>query len=230
LAAASGKAPGSIARADISAWLFDIRAGFQIGPLLIEGLYMFTSGNKARDTTLNNVYYFQPLSTDTGYLADWGTQLSSLGVDYFSALNEGAVAGAYPGVTIGWDKYGRHQIGAKASYFLTPNLSATAGVSVHLTHRAIDTDARTQNTPGTGVAGGGLTPAFGIGRQDGDTNYMGTEVHGVISWRFAPGLSWDNGMGYMIAGEGLNAYTGSSGLGKNAKDAFIGSSRVRFTF
>ena len=36
---------------------------------------MFTSGNKARDTTLNNVYYFQPLSTDTGYLADWGTQL-----------------------------------------------------------------------------------------------------------------------------------------------------------
>ena len=96
LAGPSGKAAGSIAKADISAWLFDIRAGFQIGPLLIEGLYMFTSGNKARDTTLNNVYYFQPLSTDTGYLADWGTQLSSLGLDYFSALNEGAVAGRLP--------------------------------------------------------------------------------------------------------------------------------------
>jgi hypothetical protein len=229
LAGPSGKAAGSIARADISAWLFDVRAGFQIGPLLIEGLYMFTSGNKARDTTLNNVYYFQPLVTDTGYLADWGTQLSSLGLDYFSALNEGAVAGAYPGVSIGWDKYGRHQIGAKASYFLTPNLSASAGVSVHLTHRAIDTDALTQNTAGA-VAGGGLLPAFATGKQDGDTNYMGTEVHGVISWRFAPGLSWDNGMGYMIAGDGMNAYTGSSGLGKNAKDAFIGTSRVRFTF
>ena len=98
LAGASGKTPGSVAKADISAWLFDVRAGFQIGPLLIEGLYMFTSGNKAQDTTLNNVYYFQPLSTDTGYLADWGTQLSSLGLDYFSALNEGAVAGGYPGV------------------------------------------------------------------------------------------------------------------------------------
>jgi hypothetical protein len=218
-----------VARADISAWLFDIRAGFQIGPLLIEGLYMFTSGNKARDTTLNNVYYFQPLGTDTGYLADWGTQLSSLGIDYFSALNEAALAGAYPGVTIGWDKYGRHQAGIKASYFLTPSLSASAGVSVHLTHRAIDTDALTQNTPGA-VAGGGLLPAFATGRQDGDTNYMGTEVHGVISWRFAPGLSWDNGAGYMIAGKGLNAYTGSSGLGKEAKDAFIGTSRVRFTF
>ena len=33
---------------------------------------MFTSGNKARDTTLNNVYYFQPLSTDTGYLGGLG--------------------------------------------------------------------------------------------------------------------------------------------------------------
>jgi hypothetical protein len=53
LALASGRAPGSIANADISAWLFDVRAGFQIGPLLIEGMYMFSSGNKARDTTLN---------------------------------------------------------------------------------------------------------------------------------------------------------------------------------
>ena len=236
LALASGKAPGTIARADISAWLFDIRAGFQIGPLLIEGLYMFTTGNKARDTTLNNVYYFQPLGTDTGYLADWGTQLSSLGLDYFSALNEGAVASGMTGVTIGWDKYGRHQAGIKASYFLTPNLSASAGVSVHLTHRAIDTNASTQNCQNpavcsvVGVAGGGLLPAYAIGKQDGDTNYMGTEFHGVVSWRFAPGLSWDNGMGYMVVGQGFKAYTGATGLGKDVKDAFIGTSRVRLTF
>ena len=109
LARASGLAPGSIAQADISAWLFDIRAGFQIGPLLLEGMYMFSSGNKARDTTLNNVRYFQPLTTDTGYGADWGPQLSALGVDYLNAQMESAGAIAYPGVAIGWDKYGRHQ-------------------------------------------------------------------------------------------------------------------------
>jgi hypothetical protein len=228
LAGPSGKAAGSIARADISAWLFDVRAGFQIGPLLIEGLYMFTSGNKARDTTLNNVYYFQPLATDTGYLADWGTQLSSLGLDYFSAQMESAQAIGYTGAHIGWDKYGRHQIGAKASYFLTPNLSATAGASVHLTHRAIDTDGFTQNSPG-GVAGGGLLPAYATGKQAGDTNYMGTELHGVVSWRFAPGLSWDNGAGYMFAGEGMDALTLSNGP-RDAKDVFIYTSRVRFTF
>ncbi len=87
LANSAGLAPGSIAKADISAWLFDVRGGFQIGPLLIEGMYMFSSGNKARDTTLNNVHYFQPLTTDTGYLADWGTQLSALGLDYLNAQN-----------------------------------------------------------------------------------------------------------------------------------------------
>jgi hypothetical protein len=54
LAAAAGLSPGSLAKADISAWLFDVR-GVPDRPLLLEALYMFSSGNKARDTTLNNV-------------------------------------------------------------------------------------------------------------------------------------------------------------------------------
>ena len=40
--------------ADISAWLIDIRAGYEIGPLLVEGLYMWTSGNRAQDTLLRS--------------------------------------------------------------------------------------------------------------------------------------------------------------------------------
>jgi hypothetical protein len=131
-------------------------------------------------------------------------------------------------VSIGWDKYGRQQIGAKASYFLTPNLSGTAGVSVHLTHRAIDTQSFTQNSPG-GAAGGGLLPAYATGKQDGDTNYLGTELHAVVGWRFAPGLSWDNGAGYMFAGDGFDAFTRSTGT-RSANNAFIVTSRVRFTF
>ena len=91
LTSAAGLTPGSVNKADISAWFIDVRGGFQIGPLLLEAMYMFTSGNKAKDTTLNNVHYFQPLDTDTGYLADWGTQISSLGLDYF---NGGNAAGA----------------------------------------------------------------------------------------------------------------------------------------
>jgi hypothetical protein len=228
LASASGLPAGSTSRADISAWLMDVRGGFQIGPLLLEASYMFTTGNKARDTTLKEVDYFQPLSTDTSYMADWGSQLSALGIDYLNAQMESGLAIAYPGVSIGWDKYGRHQIGAKATYFLTPSLSGNFGVNVHLTHRAIDTDGVTQNSVG-GVPGGGLLPAYATGRQDGDTNYMGTELFSVVTWRFAPGLSWDNAAGYMFTGSGFDALTLANGP-RTAKDVFIYTSRVRFTF
>jgi hypothetical protein len=226
LASAAGLTPGQVAKADISAWFMDVRGGFQIGPLLLEAMYMFTSGNKGKDTTLNNVHYFQPLDTDTGYLADWGTQISSLGLDYFNGGN--AAGGGFPGSFIGWDKYGRQQISGKATYFLTPSLNIMGGAAVHLTHRKIDTDALTGISPG-GISGGGLLPAFATGQQSGDTNYLGTELFGEVTWRFAPGLSWGNAAGYMFSGSGLDALT-TQGGSRNAKDIFIMSSRVRFTF
>jgi len=226
LTSAAGLTPGQVAKADISAWLMDVRGGFQIGPLLLEAMYMFSSGNKGKDTTLNDVNYFQPLSTDTGYLADWGTQISSLGLDYFNGGN--AAGGSFPGLAIGWDKYGRQQISGKATYFLTPSLNLMGGAAVHLTHRKIDTDAITSNSTG-GVPGGGLLPAFATGKQAGDTNYMGTELFGIVTWNFAPGLAWSNGAGYMFSGEGLDAYTLATGS-RSAKDIFIMTSRLRFTF
>ena len=79
------------------------------------------------------------------------------------------------------------------------------------------------------MSGGGLLPAYSTGKQAGDTNYMGTELHGQVTWRFAPGLSWDNAAGYMFAGEGMDALTLTTGS-RTAKDVFIMTSRVRFTF
>jgi len=239
LASPSGLTAGSIAKADISAWLLDVRAGFQIGPLLLEAMYMYTTGNTAQNTTLKKLSYFQPLTTDTGYLADWGTQLSSLGIDYLNAMLESGLPIAYPGVSIGWDKYGRQQFGLKASYFLTPSLSATGGAAVLLTAQKIDTNGTPGNdisTPGCvvggtarcNVSGGGLLPDYAQGIKA-DTIYMGTELHGTVSWRFAPGLSLDSGVGYIFAGEGMNALTAVNGP-RNAKDSFIMTSRVRITF
>src|SRR5262249_4921880 len=66
-------------KARLSAWLLDVRAGYQLGPLLVQGLFMYTTGNRARDTLLRNVNFFQPLDTDSTYMADWGTQITSLG-------------------------------------------------------------------------------------------------------------------------------------------------------
>ena len=38
-----------VAEADISAWLFDIKAGWRIGPLLLEFRGMSTTGNRPKD-------------------------------------------------------------------------------------------------------------------------------------------------------------------------------------
>ena len=58
---------------------------------------------------------------------------------------------------------------------------------------------------------------------------MGTELHTTVTWRFAPGLSLDNGAGYMFAGAGMNALTVANGP-RDAKDVFLLTSRVRITF
>jgi hypothetical protein len=223
----SGRIVGNKYNADISAWLIDIRPGFQLGPLLLQGLFVYTTGNSARNDTLGKVRYYQPLSTDTSYLGDWGTQLTSLGLDYAQALNEGGARVVYTGTGIGWDKYGRIQLGAKATYALTPALSVMAGVNGHWTAEGVDRG-------GTAVAGAGILPAFdrttaspGSRRH---SSYVGTEFMSVLSWRFAPGLAWDNAVGYMIMGPALDALTDPTAGPRNTKDSAIVTSRVRFSF
>ena len=131
--AQSGAHANSTYGASLDAWLIDVREGFQLGPLLIEALQVYSTGNSARNNQLGTVRSFQPLTTDTGYLADWGTQLTSLGLDYLNAMNEAGGRIAYPGVSVGWDKYGRAQLGLKATYSITPALSVMAGVNGHWT-------------------------------------------------------------------------------------------------
>jgi hypothetical protein len=185
-------------------------------------LAVYSTGNKARSTTLNSVGYFQPLTTDTSYLADWGTQLTSLGIDYLNAYNEAGGRMAYPGVTIGWDKYGRGQVGFKATYAFTPSLSVMAGANAHWTAEAVDRNS-------TAVAGAGLLPSFTGGPRD-SSNYVGTEFMALVSWRFADGLTWDNAAGYMIPGKALDAVTDPTVGPRNTNTPFMVSTRVRFTF
>ena len=222
--AQAGAVAGKKYYADISAFLFDLRAGYQLGPLLLEGLGVYSSGNRSRNTTLDTVSYFQPLTTDTGYLIDWGTQLTSLGLDYLNAMNEAGARVAYPAVAIGWDKYGRAQVGFKGTYAITPALSAMAGINFHWTAESVDKTSLP-------VAGVGLVPNWSPGVQENKSNFLGTELMALISWKFAPGLAWDNGFGYMFAGPALSTLLTDPTSGpRNAKDPYILTSRVRFTF
>ena len=50
------------------AWLFDVRGGWQAGPLLLEAAFIWTSGNEANeriDRNESKLKYFEPISTDT---------------------------------------------------------------------------------------------------------------------------------------------------------------------
>jgi hypothetical protein len=227
--APSGTITGRKYSPDISAWFVDIRGGFQLGPLLIEGLAMYTTGNSKRNnalghgTTDGTIRYYQPLTTDTGYLADWGTSLTSLGIDYLNAYNEANGRVAYPGVSIGYDKYGRMQLGAKATYAITPALSVMAGANGIWTAEKVDRDS-------TSVAGAGLLPNFAGPKVRDSSRYLGTELMALISWRFADGLVWDNQFGYLFAGRALDANTDPTLGGRNVENPFMLTSRIRFTF
>jgi hypothetical protein len=223
----AGVTSGHKYSARIDAWLVDIRTGFQAGPLLVEALGMWTTGNGARNTQLGTMRSYQPLTTDTGYMADWGGQLLALGVDYLQALNEAGGAMAYPGNSIGYDKYGRISVSPRVTYSWTPTLTNGFGVIGHFTDRAVQEDA----TP----VGGSLVPVFDCRKTsnacgNGTSQYVGTELFAQVDWKFAPGVTWSTAGGYMFMGPAANAVTNPSQGPRDAKDAYILTSRVRFTF
>jgi hypothetical protein len=231
-------AAGTKVSADINAWLVDVRAGFNVGPLTLGGMVMWTSGDPAKNNPFKHIGYFQPLDTDTGYMADWGTQIMSLGIDYYQIINGGAAgAGLNPGVAIGYDKYGRLSVGAKASYAITPALTVGAGASAHWTDKSVDTD-------GVFVANGGILPSFvdrrtGVSsRPEGDQDYLGTEINASLTYRFAPGLTLDWAAGYLFTGGAFGHRLPAVGYGTIAptpkdigvNDVILTTARVRYQF
>src|SRR5205807_5777684 len=177
IASAYGTA-GTRQSADINAWLGDIRTSFQLGPLLLSGMVMWTTGQDAKSNPYKSIKYYQPLDTDTSYLADWGTQIMSLGIDYFHILYNNAT-GLNPGVAIGYDKYGRIQVGGKVAYAVTPTFTVGAGVTTDWTDKKVDTDST--------LGAGGLAPlaiTTSTGRPQGDSRYLGTEVNLSTTYRF----------------------------------------------
>jgi len=173
-------------------------------------------------------------------LADWGTQILSLGIDYYQILYGGAAAaGVNPGVAIGYDKYGRIQGGAKVAYAITPALTVGAGVTGAWTAEEVDTDSIL-------VANAGLQPSqvcrttLRTCRPEGDHRYLGTELNASLTYRFAPGLALDLAGGYLFAGPALGHRFNNTGdysvvnpaVKKDigVEDVVIVTARVRYQF
>jgi hypothetical protein len=197
-----GAAGAPIVEQDISAWFFDVRAGFQTGPLLIEGAAIYTTGNNASQDLREpntDIRHFQVTSADSGYYGTWAEHWA-LGLDYFMAMREGGGT-ACTCNSIGYDKYGLMRFGLRASYAVTPAFSPRVAVTANWTAKDVDTDSAFS-------AAAGLTPT-GVSR-GGDHSYLGTEIDLGFTWRFAPGLTMDAVYAYTFSGPALAASTATA--------------------
>src|SRR5262245_42228386 len=180
---------------DASSWLFDVIASYQLGPLLLEARGMYSPGNKARDNLSKSKRYFEPLNLDTGYWSGGWLGILGLGVDYF---NGGGGANQGMDTNIGYDRYGRAQFALRATYSITPALSVYGVVSPAWSAQKVDTDTGcnthpASQTPGTANAGcvsrGAIPGAQSF--VEGDSSYLGTEINGGFTWRFAANTAFD---------------------------------------
>jgi len=138
---------------------------------------------------------------------------------------------------VGYDRYGRISFGLRATYSLTPALAFYGVVSPNWTAEKVDTNtgcgALNVATSATGcttrvaVAGSGR-PSFA----QGDSSYLGTEVNGGFTWRFAPNTAFDLAGYYLFAGSAMDQAESLNGVitKRDARDGYYAVARVRLSF
>jgi hypothetical protein len=217
-------------KGDASAWLFDVIGSFQLGPLLLEGRGVYTTGNKARDNLSLSKRYYEPLDLDTGYWNGW-LGIFGLGVDYF---NGGGGANQGMDTNVGYDRYGRAQFALRATYSITPALSVYGVVAPTWTAEKVDTDTGcpplTVGTSATGCVA--RVAVSGKSFVEGDSRYLGTEVNGGFTWRFAANTAFDLAGYYLAAGPALKMSELLNGVPvkRDQNDGYYAVARVRLSF
>ena len=206
-----------------SAFHFDAIGSFQYGPLLLEARGVYSTGNKARDNLGKRISYYEPLDTDTGYYSSWGAIIGLSDQDYGTGCAIVAQACSF----VGYDRYGRGQLGFRATYAITPAFSVFGTVNPTWTAEKVDTDTGV-NAAGSRTAIAGFSQSFA----QGDSSYIGTETNIGFGWKFAPNVSFDVIGAYLAAGKALNTTEVLNGVPttRDAKDAYAVSSRVRLSF
>jgi len=219
-------------RGDASAWLFDVIGSYQLGPLLLEMRGMYSTGNKARDNLSLSKRYYEPLDLDTAYWSGGWLGILGLGVDYFNGDRGGSNQGM--STLIGYDRYGRGQFALRATYSLTPALSFYGVVAPTWSAHQVDTNS---GCPALNVGSSALGCAARIqigdkGFVEGDSSYIGTEVNGGFTWRFAPNAAFDLAGYYLAAGGALKMGELLNGVvvKRDQNDGYYAAARVRLQF
>jgi hypothetical protein len=205
---------------DMRAWIVDVEAGWQLGPLNLEARGAVTSGNKASDNIATDTFkVYQPFQTGNAYWSGWGEAVGIGSIDYLTSLFGFSNALSLPAQP-SYDRYGRIIFALRATYSLTPALSLYGIVTPMWALEKVDTD-------GTAAAATGITPSAGA---RGDSRYLGTGLTAGFTYRFAPNVTFDAVYGYLLAGDALDIATTPGGASRDAKDSQVATARVRFVF
>ena len=127
---------------NMSSWLLDLIGSYQMGPLLLEARGVYSTGNKARDNLGKRISYFEPIDLDTSYYNTW-TSITGLGVDYKSGCSVGTLGMC---TNVGYDRYGRLEGSARATYAFTPAFSGFVVVNVIGAAEKVDIDMNSTRT------------------------------------------------------------------------------------
>ncbi len=219
---------------DAAAWLFDVIASYQLGPLLLEMRGMYTPGNKARDNLSDEQAILRAARPDTGT----GRRLARHPRPRRRLLQ----------------RRRRRQPGHGYRHRLRPLRSRSGGIPGNVQHHAglervrsrlsgVDGARRSTRTPdacATAVAGaarnagcaGRVTVAGARASSRVIPSYIGTEINGGFTWRFAPNTAFDLAAYYLFAGSALDTTENLTGVitKRDASDGYYAAARVRLSF
>lgn len=210
---------------DIRAWYSDLDVTFRTGPLTLEARGVYTPGMSAGQCVQavagvcrggSDITYYQNIHSGSNYMAGW-SEIEASGVDYNAKLSQSLAMRLDRNPS--YDKYGRIILGLAADYALTPALTFHLLGNAQWTDRAVDV---------TGVLNSrtGITPA----KRDGDEHYLGTELDGGLTYRFAPNMAFDFIGAVLFVGDARNITRAAGEPVREAQDVYRGSARLRLTW
>jgi len=225
---------------DISAFIFDTIAGYRIGPLNLQGRFMFTPGIAAQHQINNgaDIKAYRAVNSAFGYFAGW-TDIQTGGIDYITSFMVGSTEGLVLRDSPSYDKYGRIIVAGAIDYSLTPALVFTWLGNIAWTPNKVNTNSLFSTIglipcPATPNAAAGFGTCTSNGR--GTEQFFGAETALGMTYRFAPNVALDLVGSYLWAGEALNN-AGVAGQAASitpqaheADNAWKFSTRLRFTF
>ena len=252
LAAGGGAAIGGVVGTqrcysqDIDAWLLDLRAGWQNGPLTLEGLFAYISGNSANQDLRSGraIHYYQAIDVNAVYAYEWGA-ITAITLDYLALLNY-SNSGIQLSDGPGYDKYGEIRLGARAKYNVTPDFLLRGVIMALMTAEDVDTHGISNGScPGSptfngaaqsGICTTGLLPTRVGPQSKGKDNYLGTEFNLGFEWHFAPNIALLWLYGHLFSGNALNnadshgAANTAGSIVHSARDVDVTTAVVRYTF